>query len=115
MTTLVRCALLMNAVACAALAWGQSTALTFVAILALGAGCGLPYAGVFNRAAALFPGRAGAAMGLVNMVGILMILVGAPAVGRLADWSGEFRSSFLALGGFSLLATAATLAIREQA
>jgi nitrate/nitrite transporter NarK len=115
MTTLVRGALLMNAAACAALAWGQSMALTFVAILALGAGCGLPYAGVFNRAAALFPGRAGAAMGLVNMVGILMILVGAPAVGQLADWTGEFRSSFLTLGGFSLVAAAATLAIREPA
>jgi nitrate/nitrite transporter NarK len=115
MTTLVRGALLMNAAACAALAWGQSLALTFVAIVALGAGCGLPYAGVFNRAAALFPGRAGAAMGLVNMVGILMILVGAPAVGYLADWSGEFRSSFLTLGGFSLLAAAVTLAIREEA
>lgn len=115
MTALVRGALLMNAAACAALAWGQSLALAFVAILALGAGCGLPYAGVFNRAAALFPGRAGAAMGLVNMIGILMILVGAPAVGHLADWSGQFGSSFLTLGGFSLASAAATLAIREKA
>lgn len=114
MTTLVRGALLMNAVACAALAWGQSLALTFIAILALGAGCGLPYAGVFNRAAALVPSRAGAAMGLVNMIGILMILVGAPTVGYLADWTGEFRSSFLALGGFSLLAVAATFGFENN-
>jgi len=106
--TLVRSALLLNAAACAALAWGQSIWLTFAAIVALGAGCGLPYAGVFGRAAALFPGRAGAAMGLVNMVGILMILLGAPAVGYLADWTGQFRFSFLALGGFSLTAALAT-------
>ena len=99
---LVRGALLLNAAACAALAWGRWLGLTLAAIVALGIGCGLPYAGVFNRAAALFPGRAGAAMGLVNMVGILMILLGAPAVGYLADWTGEFRSSFLALGAFSL-------------
>jgi MFS transporter, NNP family, nitrate/nitrite transporter len=112
--TLVRAALLLNAVACVALAWGHSIELTFLAIAALGVGCGLPYAGVFNRAAALFPGRAGAAMGFVNMEGIVMILVGAPAVGYLADWTGQFRSSFLALGGFSLLAAAATLAIREE-
>ena len=93
--TLIRGALLLNAAACAALAWGQWTALTLAAILALGFGCGLPYAGVFNRAAKLFPGRAGAAMGLVNMIGIVMILAGAPAVGYLADWTGQFRTSFL--------------------
>jgi nitrate/nitrite transporter NarK len=114
-TTLVRWALALDAVACAALAWGHSRTVTLLAILALGIGCNLPYAGVFNRAAALFPGRAGAAMGLVNMIGIFMILVGAPAVGYLADWTGEFRTSFLALGGFSLLAAAASLGLREKA
>ena len=36
-----------------------------------------------------------------------MILVGAPLVGHLTDWSGSFRSSFLALGAFSLVACAA--------
>jgi nitrate/nitrite transporter NarK len=112
--TLVRSALLVNAAACAALAWVGRVELAFAAIIALGMGCGLPYAGVFNRAAALFPGRAGAAMGLVNMVGITMILVGAPAVGYLADWTGQFRSSFLALAGFSLAAAAMSLAIREN-
>jgi len=112
--TLLQGALLLNAAACGALAWGQWPGLTLVAIVALGTGCGLPYASVFNRAAALFPGRAGAAMGLVNMIGILMILVGAPAVGYLADWTGQFRTSFLALGGFSLLAAAAASTIREK-
>jgi MFS family permease len=105
--TLLRAALLLNAAACAALAWGQWTWLTVVAIVALGVGCGLPYAGVFGQAAALYPGRAGAAMGLVNMIGIVMILLGAPVVGYLADWTGQFRTSFLALGGFSLAATGA--------
>ncbi|MGJ5820471.1 MFS transporter [Paludibaculum fermentans] len=111
---LVQCALLANAAACCALAWGQWLELTLAAIIVLGIGCGLPYAGLFNRAAALFPGRAGAAMGLVNMVGILMILAGAPAVGYLADWSGQFRSSFLALGGFSIVAALAATAISEK-
>jgi hypothetical protein len=36
-----------------------------------------------------------------------MILLGAPVVGYLADWTGQFRTSFLALGGFSLAATGA--------
>jgi len=112
--TLVQGALLVNAAACGALAFGWSIGLTCAAILALGLGCGLPYAGIFNRAAALVPGGAGSAMGLVNMVGIVMILVGTPAVGWLADWTGKFQASFWALGGFALLAAAVASAIPER-
>jgi nitrate/nitrite transporter NarK len=106
--------LALNAVACAALAWAASPALAFAAILALGVGCGLPYAATFNRAAALYPASPGAAMGLVNTVGIAMILVGAPAVGYLADWTGQFRASFYALGGFAAVAACAALTIPER-
>ncbi len=113
-SSLIEGALFANAAACAALAWGHWIWLALAAIVTLGVGCGLPYAAVFNRAAALFPGRAGAAMGLVNMIGIAMILAGAPAVGYLADWSGHFQSSFLALGGFCVLAAAAPFALREK-
>jgi len=112
--TLIGASLLLNALACAALGWGHAIGLTMVAIVALGMGCGLPYAGVFNRAAVLFPGRAGAAMGFVNMVGIVMILAGAPAVGYLADLSGQFRTSFYLIGAFALLAAAASQAIPEE-
>ena len=105
---LLTASFLANAAGCFMLAAGwRSLTLAVGAVLLIGTGCGLPYAALFTRAAALFPGRAGAAMGLVNMLGILMILAGAPLVGRLADWSGSFRSSFLALGGFSLAACAA--------
>ncbi len=112
--TLIGMSLLLNAIACAALGWGHGIALTLLAIVALGMGCGLPYAGIFNRAAALFPGRAGAAMGFVNMVGIVMILAGAPAVGRLADLSGLFRTSFYLVGAFALLAATASQAIPRE-
>jgi len=111
---LVRGAMLLNAAACAALAWGQSQGVTWAAIVVLGTGCGLPYAGIFNRAASLVPGGAGSAMGLVNMVGIAMILVGTPAVGFLADWTGQFQVSFWSLGAFVLLAAAASSAIPER-
>ena len=113
MKTLIPAALLLNAAACAMLAWGQSIELTMVAVVALGVGCGIPYAAIFTKAARLYPDQAGVAMGFVNMVGIVMILVGAPAVGRLADWSGAFRTSFLALGGFSLLAAAAAFLLKD--
>jgi nitrate/nitrite transporter NarK len=77
-----------------------ATALT--AVILIGIGIGLPYAAMFSRAGALFPGRAAAAMGLVNMLGILMILGGAPLVGHLADLTGSFKTSFAVLAGFSL-------------
>ena len=111
---LIGISLFVNALACGVLAWTHLLVIALAAIVALVMGCGLPYAGVFNRAAALFPGRAGAAMGFVNMVGIVMILAGAPAVGYLADLSGQFRTSFYILGAFALLAAAASQAIPEQ-
>ncbi len=73
------------------------------ALVLIGIGANQPYAAMFSRAGALFPSRAGAAMGLVNMLGILMILFGAPLVGHLADLTVSFKTSFVVLGGFSLV------------
>ncbi len=75
-------------------------------VILIGMGIGLPYAAMFSRAGALFPGRAAAAMGLVNMLGILMILGGAPLVGHLKDLTGSFKTSFAVLAGFALLTCA---------
>ena len=102
--TLLTVSLSLNAIACLSMAAApRSFGIVIGAIVVLGVGCGLPYAAMFTRAAALFPGRAGAAMGLVNMLGIVMILVGAPLVGRLVDVTKSYTSSFVALGVFSLL------------
>jgi MFS family permease len=54
-------------------------------------------------------------MGLVNMLGILMILGGAPLVGHLADLSGNFRVSFVVLGAFALLVCAAVIPFIQSA
>ncbi len=106
---------LLNAMGCLTLASGvHSVFLAVIGVGLIGTGCGLPYAALFTRAGALVPGRAGAAMGLVNMLGIVMILVGAPVAGRLADWTGSFRSSFLALAIFSLVACAAVSLISRN-
>jgi|SRR5579863_915227 len=101
--SLIGTSLLLNSAACAALAVSHSVSVTLLAIAGLALGCGVPYAGCFNRAAVLFPGRAGAAMGLVNMIGIVMILGGTPAIGWVADATGSFRSSFFALSAFAIL------------
>jgi nitrate/nitrite transporter NarK len=81
-----------------------SAALT--AVVLIGMGVGMPYAAMFSRAGALFPGRAAVAMGFVNMLGIIMILSGAPLVGHLADLTGSFKTSFAVLAGFALLTCA---------
>ncbi len=112
---LLLASLLLSAGGCLWLGSGvRSLVPAGIAVTLLGVGCGLPYAALFNRAAALFPDRAGAAMGLVNMLGIVMILAGAPLVGWLADWSGSFQASFYALGAFTLWALAAAFVIRES-
>jgi MFS family permease len=107
--------LLMIALGCFAfVASSISLGIALAAVVLIGTGVGLPYAAMFSRAGALFPGRAGAAMGLVNMLGILMILGGAPLVGHLADLTGNFRVSFVVLGGFSLLVCAAVPLIHRD-
>jgi MFS family permease len=100
--------LVMIALGCFAFVTSLITlGIALMAVILIGMGVGLPYAAMFSRAGALFPGRAGAAMGLVNMLGIIMILGGAPLVGHLADLTGTFKASFLVLGGFAILVCAA--------
>lgn len=107
--------LILNAIACFLLAtFSKSLPIDVLAIIFLGFGCGLPYAGLFNRAAVMFPGRAGAAMGLVNMLGIVFILIATPLVGKITDWSGSFSSAFISLGLFALFACLISLKINNQ-
>jgi NNP family nitrate/nitrite transporter-like MFS transporter len=107
--------LLLNAIGCFILAFcSPYLYIDIVAIVLLGIGCGLPYAGLFNRAAALFPGRAGAAMGLVNMLGIIFILAAAPLVGKITDWTGNFSSAFISLGIFVLIVCAISIKINNE-
>ena len=113
---LVSLSLALNAAACLAMATApRSFAIAIGAIVVLGVGCALPYAALFTRAAALFPGRAGAAMGLVNMLGIVMILVGAPLVGRIADVTQTYTASFVALGAFSVVILLTSQFIHHEA
>jgi nitrate/nitrite transporter NarK len=110
----LRIGLALNVIACLSFGLGRgSLAHSSLGVLLLGIGAGLPYAGIFNRAAALFPARAGAAMGLVNMLGIVMILAAPPLIGQVADWSGSFQSSFMALGAFTFAVLVSTLGIHE--
>jgi nitrate/nitrite transporter NarK len=111
---LIILSILLNITGCFMLAMlGSSFVAVFTAILFLGFGCGLPYAALFSKATMLFPGRAGAAMGLVNMLGIIMILVGSPLLGKIADLTGNFQMAFVALGCFSVLAFVVSLFLKD--
>jgi nitrate/nitrite transporter NarK len=111
----IRFGLALNVLACLSFGLGGgSLARSAAGILLLGTGAGLPYAGAFHRAGTLFPARAGAAMGLVNMLGIVMILAAPPIIGYVVDWSGTFQSSFLALGAFTFVALVAARTIHEE-
>ena len=107
--------LLLNVTGCFMLAaFTHFLVADIIAIVLLGVGCGLPYAALFNRAGSIFPGRAGAAMGLVNMMGIVFILAGAPLVGKIADWTGNFSSAFISLGLFALVICGVSLKIDNE-
>jgi nitrate/nitrite transporter NarK len=114
MRLLVAASLAINVAGCLLLSRaGSSLGWMVGGIVLLGTGCGLPYAALFNRAALLFPGRAGAAMGLVNMLGIVMILAGAPLVGLIAGWTGNFHAAFVSLAAFSAAVLLAALFIPD--
>jgi MFS family permease len=107
--------LLMIAAGCLMLVPSSiSLAGALTAVTLIGLGFGLPYAAMFSRAGMLFPGRAAAAMGFVNMLGIIMILAGAPLVGHLADLTGSFKTSFTLLAGFCIVTCAVVPLIHSE-
>ena len=107
--------LLLNVTGCFMLAaFTHFLVADIIAIVLLGVGCGFPYAALFNRAGSIFPGRAGAAMGLVNVLGIVFILAGAPLVGKITDWTGNFSAAFISLGVFELIICAVSLKIDNE-
>src|SRR5260370_7620814 len=84
--TLFVMSLLMIAVGCFVfVAPSVSFGPALMAVILIGTGCGLPYAAMFSRAGALFPGRTGTPMGLVNMIAIATILPAPPLLQHLPD------------------------------
>jgi MFS family permease len=72
-------------------------ALVLLACALVGFGAGLAFAPVFAAAAALRPGGPGAAVGLVNMAGNLVIVVGTPLLGLSFALPGDGRLGFAAI------------------
>jgi fucose permease len=74
----------------------------------LGLAAGIPFAMAFSGAAAARPDAPGAAVGLVNALASLVIVVGTPLVGLTFSLPGDGRIGFVAIGVLAALAALAT-------
>ncbi|MFI5291955.1 MAG: nitrate/nitrite transporter [Candidatus Limnocylindrales bacterium] len=115
---LIRAALVAAAIGLAGMALATTVAapaglaLAGVAIVATGLGVGLPYAAVFNGAAASVPDSPASAQAIVGWGGLLIAIVGPPLVGGLLDLSGGFAAGFLVLAAVPALVLVATTQLR---
>ena len=104
---LVNASFVASGLGIAALALAKLPALMFLAAAVVGLAAGIPFAPAFAGASRLRPDAPGAAVGLVNMLAALTILVGTPLLGLAFSLPGEGRIGFLAVA--TLCAATATV------
>jgi MFS family permease len=109
-TTALRVSLVAGGAACALLAAAQPIWLVVVASATAGLAAGIPFASAFTGAARVRPDAPGAAVGVVNMVAAVTILVGTPLLGLTFSLPGDGRIGFIAVGA---LWASAALAVRR--
>jgi len=109
---LIRSGLSLAALGLATIALAPSLPVAIVGLLATGVGVGLPYAAVFNGAAASARRSPASAQAVVGLGGLLSAIFGPPLVGTLLDSTGDFAAGFLALAGVIVVVLATTLLIR---
>jgi hypothetical protein len=79
--------------------------------LLIGLAAGIPFAAAFTGAAVRHPASAGTAVGLVNMLGNSVVVVGAPLLGLAFSLPGDGRIGFVVVAGLWL---ASLLALPTQ-
>lgn len=84
--------------------------LALTGAMVLGIGVGLPYAAVFNTAAASLPRAPGAAQGLAAVGGTAGVMIGAPVMGFAVQTSG-FAAAWLVVAFVGFAALVGTFAI----
>jgi MFS family permease len=105
---LVRASFLVSAAGTVALAVASPFALAVVGAALVGLAAGIPFAPSFAGAARVRPDAPGAAVGLVNMVAAVTILVGTPLLGLTFSLPGDGRIGFAVVAALCL----ATVAVR---
>src|SRR6266566_3307193 len=89
---------------------GRPLPVALAGAVVLGVGVGLPYAAVFNTAAASLPSAPGAAQGLAAIGGTAGVMIGAPLMG-LAVQTWGFAAAWLVVGLVGVGALVGTLAM----
>lgn len=103
---IIRASFVVSALGIAALAVAKPPALAFAAAAVVGIAAGVPFASAFAGAARLRPDAPGAAVGFVNMIAAVTILVGTPLLGLSFSLPGEGRIGFLVVAALCLATTA---------
>jgi len=105
----LRVSLVAGGVGVAVLAAARPLPLAVVAAAVAGLAAGIPFASAFAGAARVRPDAPGAAVGMVNMVAAVTILVGTPLVGLTFSLPGDGRIGFAVV---AVLWAAAAFAVR---
>jgi nitrate/nitrite transporter NarK len=109
---LIRSGLALAALGLTTIALAPALPVAIVGLIATGLGVGLPYAAVFNGAAASARRSPASAQAVVGMGGLSSAIFGPPLVGTLLDTTGDFAAGFLALTVVIVAVLALTFLIR---
>jgi MFS family permease len=104
----VSLSLVLGGLGAIVLALPLSLPLLVAAAAVIGLAAGIPFAAAFTGAAHARPEAPGAAVGFVNGMAALVIVVGTPLVGLTFSLPGDGRLGFVALGALAALAALAT-------
>ena len=110
-TSIVRASFVLSAVGIAVLAIAKPLPLAIAAAALVGIAAGLPFAPAFAGAQRLRPDAPAAAIGFVNMLAAVTILVGTPLLGLSFSLPGDGRIGFLVVAG---LCAATALVARRR-
>jgi MFS family permease len=99
---LVRASFVASAAGAALLAVATPFAVAVIGAVAVGLAAGIPFAPSFAGAARVRPDAPGAAVGFVNMIAAVTILVGTPLLGLTFSLPGDGRIGFAAVAALCL-------------
>ena len=113
--TMIRMSLLAGTLGLGLLALpGRPVWAAMLALLVMGVALSLPYSAVMNTATAALPASPGAAVGMAGGVSLVLIALGAPALGALYSRTESFSLAFGLLGAFSFLVFWLTRLVRGE-
>ncbi|HZP96329.1 MAG TPA: MFS transporter [Candidatus Limnocylindria bacterium] len=92
---------------------GRPLAVALAGAVLVGVGVGVPYAAVFNTAAASLRSAPAAAQGLAAIGGTAGVMIGAPIMGLAVQTFG-FSAAWAVVGGVAALAGGATFVMRGE-